>query len=292
MKIVGFEANKRERLGLVEGDSVIDLQTVDGMLPSDLGAVLRRTKGDLTQIADLAKIAKAEAYRPLAGLKFTLPVARPGKIICLGLNYLDHVKEGPQRDNIPKFPSIFFRTVTSMVPHLQPIVRPRESIQLDYEAELVAIVGKRAKHLTMDNAVDCIAGFSCANEGSVREFQRHTTQWGMGKNFDRTGGFGPWMVTADELPRGGKGLKIMSRLNGATMQSDNTENMMFPLAETLVYLTKGMTLEPGDVILTGTPSGVGHARKPDPVWMKAGDTCEIEIEGVGTLRNPIEDEKI
>jgi acylpyruvate hydrolase len=291
MKIVGFEANKRERLGLVEGDSVIDLQSVDGMLPSDLGAVLRRTKGDLTQIADLANIAKAEARRPLAGLKFGLPVAHPGKIICLGLNYLDHVKEGPQRDNVPKFPSIFFRVLTSMVPHLQPIVRPRESIQLDYEAELVAIVGKRARHLTMDNAVDCIAGYSCANEGSVREFQRHTTQWGMGKNFDRTGGFGPWMVTADELPRGGKGLKIESRLNGKVMQSDNTDNMMFPLAETLVYLTKGMTLEPGDIILTGTPSGVGHARKPDPVWMKAGDTCEVEIEGVGVLRNPIEDER-
>src|SRR5512144_2127983 len=118
-----------------------------------------------------------------------------------------------------------------------------------------------------------------------------TTQWGMGKNFDRTGGFGPWMVTADEVPPGGKGLKIMSRLNGKTMQSDNTDNMMFPLAETLVYLTKGMTLEPGDVILTGTPSGVGHARKPEPVWMKAGDTCEIEIENVGVLRNPIADEK-
>ena len=291
MKIVGFEVNKRERLGLVDGDSVIDLQTVDGMLPGDLGAVLRRTKGDLTQIADLAKIAKAEAHRPLAGLKYTLPVAHPGKIICLGLNYLDHVKEGSQRDNIPKFPSIFFRVLTSMVPHMQPIVRPRRSIQLDYQSELVAIVGKRARHLTMDNALDCIAGYSCANEGSVREFQRHTTQWGMGKNFDRTGGFGPWMVTADELPRGGKGLKIMSRLNDKVMQSDNTENMMFPLAETLVYLTKGMTLEPGDVILTGTPSGVGHARKPDPVWMKAGDTCEIEIEGVGTLRNPIEDEQ-
>jgi 2-keto-4-pentenoate hydratase/2-oxohepta-3-ene-1,7-dioic acid hydratase in catechol pathway len=178
-----------------------------------------------------------------------------------------------------------------MVAHLQPIVRPKESIQLDYEAELVAIVGKRAKHLTMANAADCIAGYSCSNEGSVREFQRHTTQWGMGKNFDRTGGFGPFTVTADELPPGGKGLKIMSRLNGKTMQSDNTENMMFPLAETLVYLTKGMTLEPGDVILTGTPSGVGHARKPDPVWMKAGDSCEIEIEGIGVLRNPIEDEK-
>jgi acylpyruvate hydrolase len=290
MKIVGFEANKRLRLGLIDGDSVVDLQAVDGMLPGDLGEALRRTKGDLAPLADLADIAKADARRPLADLRFTLPVARPGKIICLGLNYLDHVKEGSYRDNIPKFPSIFFRVLTSMVPHLQPIVRPRESIQLDYEAELVAIVGKRARHLTMDNAVDCIAGYSCANEGSVREFQRHTTQWGMGKNFDRTGGFGPWMVTADELPRGAKGLKIMSRLNGKTMQSDNTDNMIFPLAETLVYLTKGMTLEPGDIILTGTPSGVGHARKPDPVWMKAGDTCEIEIEGVGTLRNPIEDE--
>ncbi len=224
-------------------------------------------------------------------MRYALPVAHPGKIICLGLNYLDHVKEGPQRDNIPKFPSIFFRVLTSMVPHLQPIVRPKESIQLDYEAEMVAVVGKRAKHLTMANAVDCIAGYSCANEGSVREFQRHTTQWGMGKNFDRTGGFGPWMVTADEIPPGGKGLKITSRLNGNTMQSDNTANMMFPLAETLVYLTKGMTLDPGDVILTGTPSGVGHARKPDPVWMKAGDTCEIEIEGIGVLRNPIVDEK-
>jgi acylpyruvate hydrolase len=270
---------------------VVDLQMADANVPNDLGEVLRRSGGDLKAVADLAKKAPGSARRPLTGLKYALPVAHPGKIICLGLNYLEHVKEGPQRDNIPKFPSIFFRVLTSMVPHLQPIVRPKESIQLDYEAEMVAIVGKRAKHLTMANAIDCIAGYSCANEGSVREFQRHTTQWGMGKNFDRTGGFGPWMVTADELPPGGKGLKIMSRLNGKPMQSDNTDNMMFPLAETLVYLTKGMTLEPGDVILTGTPSGVGHARKPEPVWMKSGDTCEIEIEGVGVLRNPIDDEK-
>jgi 2-keto-4-pentenoate hydratase/2-oxohepta-3-ene-1,7-dioic acid hydratase in catechol pathway len=290
MKIVGFEVSGGIRLGIVEGDGVIDLQSADASLPGDLAEILRRTNGDLTSLADVARKAPASARRPLDSLKYALPVAHPGKIICLGLNYLDHVKEGPQRDNIPKFPSIFFRTMTSMVPHLQPIVRPKESIQLDYEAEMVAIVGARAKHLTMANAVACIAGYSCANEGSVREFQRHTTQWGMGKNFDRTGGFGPWMVTADELPAGGKGLKIASRLNGKTMQSDNTDNMMFPLAETLVYLTKGMTLEPGDVILTGTPSGVGHARKPDPVWMKAGDTCEIEIEGVGLLRNPIADE--
>ncbi|HEY5167722.1 MAG TPA: fumarylacetoacetate hydrolase family protein [Pseudolabrys sp.] len=291
MKIVGFETNNGVRLGVVEGDTVIDMQAADAAAPSDLGEWLRRGNGDLTPLADLARGAPASARRSLAGLKYALPVAKPGKIICLGLNYLDHVKEGPQRDNVPKFPSVFFRVLTSMVPHLQPIVRPRESAQLDYEAEMVAIVGKRAKHLSMANAVDCIAGYSCANEGSVREFQRHTTQWGMGKNFDRTGPFGPWMVTADELPPGGKGLKIMSRLNGNTMQSDNTANMMFPLAETLVYLTKGMTLEPGDIILTGTPSGVGHARKPEPVWMKAGDICEIEVEGIGVLRNGIEDEK-
>ncbi len=291
MKIVGFEANGGARLGVVEGDIVIDLQSADANVPVDLGEVLRRSNGDLKSLGDLAKKAPASARRPLAGLKFGLPVARPGKIVCLGLNYLDHVKEGPQKDNIPKFQSIFFRMLTSMVPHLQPIMRPRVSIQLDYEAEMVVIIGKRVKHLTLANAYDCIAGYSCANEGSVREYQRHTTQWGMGKNFDRTGGFGPWMVTADDVPPGGKGLKIMSRLNGNTMQSANTNSLMFPVAESLVYLTEGMTLEPGDIILTGTPSGVGHARKPEPVWMKAGDTCEVEVEGIGILRNPIEDEK-
>ncbi len=291
MKIVGFEGNNGLRLGVVEGDNVIDLQAADAGIPGDLGEALRRNNGDLKPLADLAGKAPASARRPLAGLKFGLPVARPGKIICLGLNYLDHVKEGPQKDNIPKFQSIFFRMLTSLTPHLTPLMRPVKSIQLDYEAEMVVVIGKRAKHLTLANAVDCVAGYSCANEGSVREYQRHTTQWGMGKNFDRTGSVGPWMVTADELPRGGKGLKIESRLNGKTMQSSNTEHLMFPVAESLVYLTEGMTLEPGDILLTGTPSGVGHARKPDPVWMKAGDTCEIEVEGVGVLRNPIEDEK-
>ena len=291
MKVVGFEFNNHLRLGMVEGDNVVDLQEADPKSPTELGEVLRQTNGGLSSLAYLAKRAPASAHRPLSAVKYTLPVMAPGKIICLGLNYLDHVKEGPQRDNIPKFPSIFFRVLTSFVPHLTPLVRPRESIQLDYEAEMVAVVGKRAKHLTMDNALDCIVGYICANEGSVREFQRHTTQWGMGKNFDRTGSIGPWMVSADEVPKGGKGLKIMSRLNGKTMQSDNTDNMMFRLDETLVYLTKGMTLDPGDIILTGTPSGVGHARKPDPVWMKAGDVVEVEVEGIGILRNPIEDEK-
>jgi acylpyruvate hydrolase len=290
MKIVGFEADGGLRLGVVEGDQVIDLQAVDAKVPNDLGAVLAASNGDLKPLDDIAKRAPASARRPLKGLKFGLPVARPGKIICLGLNYLDHVKEGPSRDNIPKFPSIFMRCLTSMVPHEQPIVRPKASEQLDYEAEMMLIVGKRAKHLTLANATSCVAGYSCSNEGSVREFQRKTTQWDMGKNFDRTGGFGPWMVTADELPDGGKGLKIESRLNGTVMQSDNTANMMFPVPDMLVYATQGMTLEPGDIIFTGTPSGVGHARKPNPIWMKNGDVCEIEVEGIGTLRNPIKDE--
>ena len=290
MKIVGFEADGSTRVGVLDGDSVIDIQAVDGGASNDLGEWLRRDSGDLSSLKSLADRAPAGARRPLQGLRYALPVARPGKILCLGLNYLEHVKEGSQRDNIPKFPTVFFRGLTSLVPHEQPIVRPKVSETLDYEAELILIVGKSAKHLTMDDAYSCIAGYSCGNEGSVREFQRKTTQWAMGKNFDRTGGFGPWMVTADELPPGAKGLKIQSRLNGTAMQSDNTDNMMFPVAEMLVYITQGITLEPGDVIFTGTPSGVGHARKPNPIWMKDGDTCEIEIEGVGTLRNPIKDE--
>jgi 2-keto-4-pentenoate hydratase/2-oxohepta-3-ene-1,7-dioic acid hydratase in catechol pathway len=286
MKIVAFESQGGVRLGVVEGDQVIDLQSVDGRVPSDLGEWLATNDGDLKPLADIAKRAPANAHRPLSDLIYRLPVGRPGKIVCLGLNYLEHVKEGTQRDNIPKFPTVFMRGLTSLVPHGQPILRPRASESLDYEAELILIIGQRAKHLTAANALACIAGYSCGNEGTVREFQRKTPQWDMGKNFDQTGGFGPWFVSADELPEGGKGLKIECRLNGQVMQSDNTDNMMFPVIETLVYLSQGITLEPGDVIFTGTPSGVGAARKP-PIWMKIGDICEVEIQGVGTLRNPI-----
>jgi len=290
MKIVGFEAAGL-RLGVVEGDQVIDLQAVDANLPTDLGAVLAKTGGDLKALGELAKKAPASARRPLDGLTFALPVARPGKIICLGLNYLEHVKEGRYADSVPKFPTLFMRGLNSVVPHLAALIRPRLSETFDYEAEMVAIIGKRAKHMTRENALSCIAGYSCFNEGSIREFQRHTSQWHMGKNFDRSGSFGPWMVSADELPVGGKGLKIESRLNGKVMQSDNTANMMFPVAETIAYATQGITLEPGDLLVTGTPSGVGHARKP-PAWMRNGDVCEIEIEGIGILRNPIEDEHV
>jgi acylpyruvate hydrolase len=290
MKIVAFEGQGGPRLGVVEGSEVVDLTAADSNAPTDLGAFLAKNNGETKPLADIAKRAPASARKPLAGLTYALPVGRPGKVLCLGLNYLDHVKEGPNRDNIPKFPTIFMRSRTSLVPHGQPILRPQVTETLDYEAELILVVGKRAKHLTAANASSCIAGYSCGNEGSVREFQRKTTQWDMGKNFDRTGGFGPWLVTADELPPAAKGLKIESRLNGKVMQSDNTDNMMFPIIDLLVYVTQGMTLEPGDIIFTGTPSGVGHARQP-PVFMKNGDTCEIEIQGIGVLCNPVVDEK-
>jgi acylpyruvate hydrolase len=289
MKIVGFTTDAGLRLGTLERDEVIDLQAVDPALSNDLAALLGRYDGDLEPLADMASRAPASARRPLAGLNYALPVARPGKIICLGLNYLEHVKEGRYADNMPKFPTLFARGLSSLVPHQHPLTRPRASETFDYEAELVAVIGKRAKHVTLDNALSYVAGYTCANEGSIREFQRHTTQWHMGKNFDSSGSIGPWVVTADELPPGGKGLKIESRLNGTVMQSDNTSNMMFPVAETIAYASQGITLEPGDLLLTGTPSGVGHARKP-PVWMRHGDVCEIEIEGIGILRNPVEDE--
>ncbi len=290
MKIVGFTVGEALRLGVVDGDQVIDLQSADSSIPNDLAAVLRKYDGALEPIAEAAGRAPASARRPIAGLTYALPVARPGKIICLGLNYLDHVKEGRYADNLPQFPTLFSRGLNSFTPHLHPLIRPLASETFDYEAELTVVIGRRARHMMLDNALSCIAGYTCANEGSIREFQRHTTQWHMGKNFDNSGSLGPWMVTADELPPGGAGLKIESRVNGKVMQSDNTANMMFPVAETIVYATRGITLEPGDLLLTGTPSGVGHARKP-PAWMRHGDVCEIEIEGIGVLRNPIEDEK-
>ena len=211
MKIVAFEGQGGPRIGVVEGDQVVDVQAVEPMVPNDLGEALARTNGDTKLLAEIAKRAPASAHKPLSSITYALPVGRPGKIICLGLNYLEHVKEGSQRDNIPKFPTIFMRGLTSLVPHGAPIIRPQASETLDYEAELILVVGKRAKHLTPGNATSCIAGYSCGNEGSVREFQRKTTQWDMGKNFDRTGGFGPWLVTADELPDAAKGLKIQSR---------------------------------------------------------------------------------
>ena len=285
MRLVNFHADDGVRIGVVNGDDVIDLTSVDAGAPRDIQAVIADDAFQAVQF--LADKATDADMRKFDSLSFALPVSSPGKILCLGLNYMEHVNEGIFEKQ--PFPTVFMRTATSMIAHNEPLIRPSVSETLDFEAELALIVGKRSRHLTEENALDAVAGYSCANDGSVREFQRHTIQWTMGKNFDNTGPFGPVFVTADELPAGAKGLNIECRLNGQTVQSSNTDMMMFPVVETLVYITQGLTLEPGDVILMGTPSGVGHARKP-PLWMKDGDVVEVEIEQVGLLRNTIKDE--
>ncbi|MEP1209758.1 MAG: fumarylacetoacetate hydrolase family protein [Rhizobiaceae bacterium] len=285
MRLVSFRGADGPRIGVVQEDGVIDLTEVDASAPRTIADAIREER--LDSLADLAAKADASNRLNYDELDFELPIADPGKILCLGLNYMDHVNEGPF--NRPDFPAIFMRSATSLVPHGKPIIRPLQSETMDYEAELALIIGKKSRHLTADNALDAIAGYSCFNDGSVREYQRHTIQWTMGKNFDQTGPFGPVFVTPDELPVAADGLKIECRLNGETVQSSTTDMMIFKVVETLIYITEGLTLEPGDVIMMGTPSGVGHARKP-PLWMRDGDTVEIDIEGIGVLRNPIQDD--
>lgn len=216
-------------------------------------------------------------------------IACPPKIICVGLNYLDHAAESPYKER-PTYPAIFPRFASSLIAHGDPIVRPLISEQLDFEGELVAIVGKEGRHIAKADALKHVVGYSIFNEASIRDYQFKSPQWTVGKNFDNTGAFGPEMVTADELPPGAAGLKIETRLNGKVVQSGNTAHMIFPVAEIVATLSEAFTLEAGDVIVTGTPAGIGWARKP-PLFMREGDVCEIEIERIGLLRNPVRDEK-
>lgn len=287
MRLVTFDDGGAARLGVVQGERVIDLARAAPELPRDLLGFIRRGKDAFVAAGEAARKAKAEPSRPLEGLRFRLPIENAGKIVCLGLNYVDHAAEGGHAK--PEYPSLFLRCATSLVAHGEALWRPKASTKLDYEAELVAVVGRTARHVKAAHALDCIAGYSCFNDGSVRDYQRKTSQWTIGKNFDRTGGFGPWFVTSDEVPPGAAGLSIQSRLNSKVMQNANTSDMIFPVAETVALLSECMTLEPGDLVVMGTPAGVGYARNP-PVWMQPGDTIEIAIEGIGVLRNPIADE--
>jgi len=285
MRLVTFDAGGEDHVGVRLGDEVADLAVAAPDLPNTIVGLLE-AGGDALDRAKSAAEGAADRL-DYAGLTFRPVMPRPPKIICLGLNYAAHAAEGGH--DKPTFPSFFMRGATSLVGHNQPLIRPKASEQLDYEAEMVAVIGKTCRHVSEADALDVVAGYSIFNEGSVRLFQRKTSQWTIGKNFDQTGGFGPDFITADELPPGAVGLRIATHLNGQTMQDDNTANMLFGVAETIAILTECLTLEAGDVIVTGTPSGVGHARTPQ-VWMKDGDVCEIEIEGIGTLRNPIKDE--
>jgi acylpyruvate hydrolase len=219
----------------------------------------------------------------LADVELLAPVPRPGKVICIGLNYRAHAAEGGNA--VPDYPAIFLRGPTSLVGPAAPIILPACSDKLDFEAELAVVIGKTATNVR-DNPLDYVAGYCCFNDGTIRDYQRKTTQWTVGKNFDQTGGFSADLVTPDELPAGAAGLRIQARLNGQIMQDSNTGDLIFDVATLITTLSEAMTLEPGDVIATGTPSGVGYARNP-PVFMREGDRIEIEIEQIGILANTI-----
>jgi 2-keto-4-pentenoate hydratase/2-oxohepta-3-ene-1,7-dioic acid hydratase in catechol pathway len=275
MRFISYAAGGKSGLAVRKGNDLIDLGAVD------LGEALRQD-----QLTELAGSAKGQVLDPKS-IKYRPPIARPGKIVCIGLNYHDHATEASFER--PTYPPMFPRVTTTLIGHEEPILRPKVSTQLDYEGEMVAVIGRGGHRISRERALDHVAGYSIFNDASVRDYQFKTTQWTAGKNFDATGPFGPEFVTADELPAGAKGLTLQTRLNGTVMQKTNTDNMIFPIADLVFYVSEVMTLEPGDILVTGTPGGVGFARKP-PVWMKPGDVCEIEIDGLGVLRNPVKDE--
>jgi acylpyruvate hydrolase len=282
MKFTTYLRQGAPRLALVDGEDLIDLNDADAQAPTDLRAALRA--GVDLQAAGRRALASG-TRQPLAAVTLAPLVPEPGKIICLGLNYYDHAKEGG-RDK-PEYPWFFFRAPSSLVAHGEAGWLPKVSSRFDYEAELAVVIGRTVpRHTQQADALQYVFGYSCFNDMSVRDYQKRTPQWTIGKNFDRTGGFGPALVTADELAPGAVGLRIRSLLNGQVMQDANTSDMIFGVAETIALLAEVLTLQAGDVIVMGTPAGVGQARTP-PVWMKAGDIIEIDIERVGVLSNPI-----
>jgi 2-keto-4-pentenoate hydratase/2-oxohepta-3-ene-1,7-dioic acid hydratase in catechol pathway len=237
--------------------------------------------GLLDQVDDAAPTVAVADLTP------ALPVASPGKILCLGLNYIDHIKEGGY--DIPEYPVLFMRGPNSLMPAGAPMVRPSCSEQLDYEAELMVIIGSRCRHLTEDRALSAVFGYTLFNDGSIRDYQRKTHQWTPGKNFDSTGAVGPMVVTPEELPAGASGLKVKSRVGDEILQSASTSDMLWSIARTISLISEFATLEPGDLLAMGTPPGVAHARTP-PRWLRPGEVIEIEIEGIGCCANPVVDE--
>lgn len=283
MKLLSFMNQGRETWGAVVGDGVVDLGR---LLPQY--ATLADYIGAGAYLNAAKDVAGRSADAKLADITYLPVIPRPEKIICAVRNYMDHHKEvlaaGLQRE-LSEQPPIFLRVWRSQCGHNQPIVKPDVSDSLDWEGELAVIIGVGGRNIPEAEAYDHVAGYSCYNEGSVREWQFHAKQIASGKNFESTGGFGPWMVTADEIAPN-RQLKLEVRLNGETMQSSHTGHMIFSIPKLIAYASTIFTLVPGDVIATGTPAGVGWSRKP-PRFMQPGDVCEVEIEGIGILRNPI-----
>lgn len=273
MKLMTYRKDGAEGVAAMRGAGWVDLG------PTDLLTAL--------DAPDLPQRVAAAPVLDLATVKVLPPIPRPGKIICVGLNYADHAAESPY--DAPTYPTLFPRFTTSLIADGDPIIRPRVSHELDFEGELVAVIGTTGRNIPKAKATSHVAAYSIFNDGSVRDFQFKAPQWTVGKNFDDTGAFGPYVVTADELPDGATGLHLETRLNGQVVQSASTSDMLFPVADLISIISEAITLEAGDIIVTGTPAGIGWARTPK-LFMKPGDVVEVEIEGIGILRNPIADE--
>lgn len=274
------DASSTPSVYVVNGDQAVNLTALDASIGHDLMNLIHQ--GDaINRVNGMVSGAPSVA---VSSITPALPVAMPGKTICLGLNYTDHIKEGGY--DVPEYPALFMRGPNSLMPAGAPMIRPTCSEQLDYEVELMVIIGKRGKHISEANAYDHIFAYSVFNDGSVRNYQRKTHQWTPGKNFDATGPIGPFSVTPDELPEGAAGLKIESRVGDEILQSANTSEMLWPVARTISTISEYSTLEPGDYIAMGTPPGVGHARTPQR-WLRPGETIEVEVEGIGICANPI-----
>ena len=282
MRLITFEREGRACLGVRRDEQVVDLARAAPDLPGTWPEIFDALR--LGEVEQAVAAAPAEATLAADTIELLPPIPRPPKILAAGLNYHDHATEVGLK--IPEFPIFFVRFPTSFVGHGEAMVCPQASHQFDYEAELAVVIGKGGRHISQADALEHVAGYAAANDGSLRDFQFKGQQWTLGKNFDASGAWGPDIVTRDELPAGAKGLAVRCRLNGETLQDGNTDDLIFDVADLIASAAEVMTLEPGDLIITGTPAGVGAARKP-PLWMKPGDRVEVEVEGVGVLANPV-----
>ncbi len=279
MRLMSFEKNGRNGFGVIVGDGVVDAGRRLAGNPRTLRDALRAGA-----LPELRKLANEKPDFALADASFS-PVVddAAAKLLCVGVNYMPHIKEmGRER---PSHPVLFVRFHDSIVGHGRPLVLPRASVQFDYEGELAVVIGKRARHVRKDEALDYVAGYTCFNDGSIRDFQRHSQQFTPGKNFHASGSFGPWLVTSDEIQDPRK-LTLTTRLNGQVVQHESVGELCFDIPSLIEYCSTWAQLEPGDVLVTGTPGGVGAGRTP-PLWMKSGDTVEVEIGGIGVLRNTV-----
>ena len=282
MKLISYQLDGTDSYGAVTGDRadrVVDLREIFGERAPDLKALI--AAGLLAEAA--AAAGQASATLALSELQLLPVIPNPGKIVCVGLNYGEHVRETGRE--ITEQPTLFLRVAESQLAHGEDIVLPPESTRLDYEGEIAVVIGRGGRRIAEADAWEHIAGYACYNDGSIRDWQTATSQWTAGKNFWRTGGFGPWMATRDEIADG-RVMTLVTRLNGQEMQRTTTDKLIHGIPRQIAHISAFTPLAAGDVIVTGTPGGVGAKRNP-PVWMKPGDIVEIEVDAIGVLRNGI-----